>query len=216
MTKIYQGFSKNQMAFEEDLPSTYKLSSEDSNLISYNYRHKLKVIEVFGSKVRNPISMISIDENYRLIIYKIGSANSLLLNDILHTEIKNGNLSTGYTYTVLSNNIPYKFQYKSGIERKGTKIYLTVDGDSLNTFKQNDSIVSYNLICKNISIRYGQNAVVDIFIESKKRSFVNSQNIPVSILFCRRSNNIYLLLLSSDKPNSPIPNNLLYDMVTGN
>lgn len=215
MTKIYQGFLKNQMAFEEDLPSTYKLSTEDSNLISYNYRQKLKVIEVFGSKVRNPISMISFDENYRLMIYKIGSANALLLNDIIHTEIKNVDRSTCYTYSVLSNDIPYKFQYKSGVERKGTKIYLTLDGDSLNTFKQNDSIVSYNLICKNISIRYGQNDAVDIFIESKKGSFVNSQNIPMSILFFRRSNNIYLLLLSSDKPNSPIPNNLLYDMVTG-
>jgi hypothetical protein len=216
VSKIYHGFLQNQQAFDEDLPPTYKLSSEDSNLISNNYRQKLKVIEVFRSKVRNSISLVSVGENYRLIIYKIDSTKTASLKDILKTEIKSVDRSTGYTYTILGNDIPYKFQYKSGIESRGAKIYLTLAGDSLNTVEKSDSIFSYHLICKNISIRYDENAPIDIFIGGKEVAFGNTDTIPMDVLFLKRNRSVYLLLLTSDNPKSLIPNNLLYDIVMGN
>ena len=66
--KVAQALNQNQMALEENLPSLFSLSSEDSNLISKKYMHKIVVNEVLRSKVRNPVSIISFDKKYNLII----------------------------------------------------------------------------------------------------------------------------------------------------
>ena len=45
-------------AFDEDLPATYILSSEDSSLIREKFRNKISTNVIHRSKVREPISML--------------------------------------------------------------------------------------------------------------------------------------------------------------
>ena len=60
-------------AFEDDLPSTHLLTSSDSCLIIEKYRDRIKVDEVYNSKVRGPISVLLFDSLYQIINYKIVS-----------------------------------------------------------------------------------------------------------------------------------------------
>jgi hypothetical protein len=77
---VGQAFNKS---FNEDLPTTYSLSSEDSSLIEPRYLSKLKVIGIYNSKTRNPIALCNFDSNYELIIYKIQLTSSTPLKMLL-------------------------------------------------------------------------------------------------------------------------------------
>ena len=113
--RIYQAFLDNEKALEENLPSKYLLSPEISSLLAEKYRADLKVIEVSQSKVREPISIISFNNKYRLVAYKIKLEKDISLNTLLQSEIKDAEISNGFSYGTMGTDIIYRFRYKAGI-----------------------------------------------------------------------------------------------------
>jgi hypothetical protein len=209
--KIYQAFKSNERAFAEDLPITYKMPKEDSALILAKYYDRIKVIQVRNSKVRNHVSQLIFDDKYPLFIYKIDSTGILSLRDSFIIENIKTDRTTGITYNILDNGF-YKFQYKAGTVGNPSFLYLTVVGDTIQQFVRNDSIVLYNLVCQNMSIRYNEDDPVDIFIEGKQKGFYTLR-IPMSILFLKRKKNTYLLVLTTDSSNLSLPSGILYSIV---
>jgi hypothetical protein len=214
--KIYHGFLNTQGALTEVLPSTYSLTSEDSNLIGEKYRDKLEVNEVYQSKIRNPVSLISFDKRYNLLIHKIHLSGNDSLNNFFHTEIKSVDRTTGVTYIVIDNNLFFQFQYKSEPIKAAQDIYLTLSGDSLQTVAKNDSIISYHLLCHNLSVRYAMKEPIDIFVIGKEKGLGTTITIPIDILFLKQNENLYLLLMTPIDSKSSIEPDLLYNIVTGN
>ena len=213
--KIKFAFSGNKKALTEHLPSEYSLKKEDSNLISEKYRSSLKVNEVYRSKVRNPISLVYFGQEYNLIIYKIDLIKDISLKFIFNTEIKSVDQSTGYTYSIIGQNIYFNFKYKAGLIQPVSKIFLTLSGDSLQTVCENDSILSYHLLCNNFSIRYAEKGPIDIFVGGKDRSLWTTTLIPMDLLLLKRNSAIYLLVMTPNNPKSNISHDLLYDVIMG-
>lgn len=211
--KIVNGFSENDKALNERLPSAYSIAKEDSNLIAKEYIEKMKLIEVYRSNVRNPIALISFDTAYRLIMYKINLSKDASLKSIIRDQIKDVDRSTGKTYNIIDNNLFYRFQYQAGTTKPTSKVYLTLSGDSLKTVIKNDSIFSYHLLCKNFSIRYDENAPIDIFVEGQE-SFGMTSIIPMDIMLLKRNKIVYLLVMTPNKPTGVISPNLLLNILS--
>src|SRR5207248_4322112 len=95
LIKIFYGFSELNKDFEENLPSTYSLTSDDSSVICKNYWDKLEVNEVVRNKVRGPVSFILFDKAYDLVIYKLDLLHDAVLKDLIHLETKSVDRSTG-------------------------------------------------------------------------------------------------------------------------
>ncbi|NNV55082.1 hypothetical protein [Limnovirga soli] len=216
VVKIYNGFLQNEKALTEDLPSTYSLTLEDSNLISKKYQGKLKVIEVYQSKVRAPIAILDFDNKYHLIMYKMILQNDVSLENILHVEMKSVDLSTGYSYGTIGRDIIYRFRYKAGAIKPASALYLTLAGDSLQKVEINDTIINYHLLADNFSIRYSKEDPVDILVIGQERPLGETSIVPIDCLFLKRNRSVYLLLMTPINANASIEPHLLYNIVTGN
>src|SRR5438046_81573 len=94
--KVIEANSEMKQARAEELPSTYLLPLEYSNVIAERYRSMLDVKKVLNSKVRGPISLITFDQKYSLILYKIKLSKSDTLKKLFHSEVKSIDRSTGY------------------------------------------------------------------------------------------------------------------------
>jgi len=154
----------NKAGEEETLPLTYSFTSEDSSLIATKYRNRIDVVEVNNSKLRNSIATLRFDNSFNIIIYKINTEKEFSMQRILHIENTRTHISNGYVYTLIGRDIIYNLWYKNGITKPIQTIFLSYSGDSLQTGVMNDSIVSYHLLGKNVSVKYSQDEPVDLFI----------------------------------------------------
>ena len=211
LIKIINGFRQNAEALAEDLPSTHELSSKDSSLIAAEYFQGLEVNEVLHSKARGPISLMTLEKKYSLILYTIKMESIEELGKILHLEKRSVDRSTGYTYSVI-NSGSFRFQYKSGTTPLAKNIYLTLSGDSIISLSKNDSIVSFHLLCDNMSLRYGKSDPVDIFFEANKK-FLSRQKVPVDILFYKNNDGVNMFVMVSNSRGDTISPNYLLRIV---
>ncbi len=202
---IHSAYNDNIRGLKEHLPTTHQFSLEDSDFISKKHLGQLSKIEVHNSKVREPISVAVIDNKYKLLIYKIDLIKDTTFKDIFHTEIKNEEISTGYTYLVVAMDYFFKFNYQAGQTKAASNIYFTLTGDSIQTIAKNDSELSYHLLCKNFSIRYAENSPVDICVTGKEGAFGISSTAPMDIFFLKHHQAVYLLVMTSDNPKIPLP-----------
>ena len=212
--KVLNGFKKIQNSFSEDLPFTYSIPLEDSNLIARKYWSKMKVNKIAHSKERGPVSFLSFNKEYHLITYRIDLIKDVMLKDILHASIESVDRTTGTVYTVIDINDFCRFQYKASPAKPVSKIFLTVAGDSLQNVK-NDSIESYHLLCDNFSIRYNENEPIDIFMVGQEIALGATTRIPMDLLFLKRNAAIYLLIMTPNDPKSVIASDLLFNIVMG-
>ena len=136
----------------------------------------------------------------------------------LHIFFGNSIISKGVLYNLLNsnNNLFFNFSYLSGTPPAIFNIKVLMYGDSLTNTVKNDSIVSYHLECNNFSLNYSDDTPIDIFVEGRKKYFgLNTERIPIDILFLKRNKMVYLLLMTPENANSYISPDLLPNIVMG-
>lgn len=206
--KTITGISTTIKATGGNLPSTYNLPKDDSLLFAGNYRNKLVVNEVKNQKVRYPVALLTLDKEYSLIVTKLDLVSNASLSNVIDVQNESADRSTMVPYNIVDNNA-FKFGYSiEEIVKPVKQVYLTLYGDSIENTLRNDTAVAYNLKCKNLSIRYGNDGPIDLYIKS------NKSEIPLSILFYRKNGSLYVLLLSPNKSRSLDPQ-LLPSLVSG-
>lgn len=205
-----------QKDLNQDLPSTYVITAEDSNLIAKKYLKDLKADIIVRSKVRGPVSLIYFDKEYHLIIYKLDLIKEASLEDLLHTVIESVDRTTGETYSVINYNDFFKFQLNTVPSKPVSQIYLTLAGDSLQNVVKNDSMVCYHLLCENLSIRYAKNDPINIFLVGEEKTLGATTIVPMDLLFLKRDDSVFLLIMTPNSPKLTIAPDLLYNIVMGN
>ena len=105
--------------------------------------------------------------------------------------------------------------FRGGVNNPASQIFLTLGGDSILSVAKNDSIIGYHLLCHDFSIRYAGEEPNDILFQPKG-DFEDSEGIPISldILFMKRNNAVYLLVMAPVNRKVSIDPQLLYKMVT--
>lgn len=192
--KIVEAFKSNAKAFEEDLPTIYTISRKDSNLIAPQYRKELKVIEVRRSKVRNNIAILSIGDEYTIILQKLKLLPSSPLTTNVHTTEASTNRSTNVTYSVV-NLGDFTYQCKAGQVETTSDLFLTISGSAVKKLQQNDSLLSYSLRARAVSLRYGEDSPVDTYMMIKE-GFI-TKAVPMNIMLLKKNNAIYFIVLSA-------------------
>jgi hypothetical protein len=194
----------------EQLPSSDSLSTEYICLITKKDQSKIKVDQVYQSKVRHPLAKLYFEDSSILFITKIGTIKDVPLSKIAHSEINNRDETKEKVYNILTNG-SYQFEYESKNVDSISGIYLTCSNDSLTTIISNDSILSYHLLCKNSSVSYSEKGAVDMILEGTQQPF-GKTSVSADILFIKRNNVLYVLLMIA-KPNTLIEPKALYDIV---
>ena len=203
---------KAESTLSEVLPETKTLNKEYKQLITVESQNKVRVIRTINNKVRNAFSILECDSNI-LMIYKIGVMAHSSLNQIIKLEQKNADITTNIIYKGFNEGL-LKFNYASGPPPKALDIYLTFWGRSLKKLHENESIVNYYLELQNLSIAYEKNGVRDICVASDEGRFIH-KNIPVSVLFLKRNNAVYFMLMTGKNEKETLRPNLLYELIEG-
>jgi hypothetical protein len=211
---VFLNVNEMRESAKETLPSEWKISAADSSIIHQKYRKNLIVKEVRRSKVRESVALLSYADKYQVVLYKIPVEKNISLIQSIEVQEQSSGPTYGYTYAIL-NYGAYEFKYKMGAINAIAKIVLLVSGDSIVKQIGNDSIVSYSLLCNNLSLRYGSAEPVDIFKKASETAFGKVKYIPMNIAFVKRDKFIYFLVLSPKNIQEPLPGSFLYNIITG-
>jgi len=214
LTKVINGFKDMRESFENDLPITYSIPSEDSTLISKEYLNRLKVGEIVNFKQREPISVLLLDSNYYLVVASANLKRHASIKEIIHENIESVDPTTGETYSILDLGNSFKFQYQSKPLSPVSDVYLTLSGDSL-TSKWSDSIARFHLSAEDLSIRYADKAPIDIYLTGRQLLIGKKLKGSVDLLVLIRSSRIYFLLMTPINAESKISPDLIYNVISG-
>jgi hypothetical protein len=193
---------------EQKLPSTQVMTREDSTLISPKYIGRVKCLENVNSKVMHPVSFFYVDDAYHLVIFRINMETDQPLKEILSSDLKESKQSDGEAYSVVDFNLFSRFEWHPVPTKRIRNIFLSLYGDSLSNGILNDSIASYHLLCKNLSIKYEKNGVAQVFV-------TGGEVMASELLFFKRGKIVYFILVTTGKPNSFVPREILYDLIMG-
>jgi hypothetical protein len=195
-------------ASDNELPLTQVITREDSALISPKYIGRVRSHQNVNSKVMDPVSFLYVDDTYHLVIFRINMGTDQPLKEQLSSDIENSQRSDGETYSMVDFNGFSRFEWRPVPTMQTKNIFLSLYGDSLSNGILNDSIASYHLLCKNLSIKYEKNGVVQVFM-------TGGEITPSDLLFLKRGKIVYFMLMTTAKPDSFIPREILYDLIMG-
>ena len=195
-------------ASDNDLPLTQVMTREDSALISPKYIGRVRSHQNVNSKVMDPVSFLYVDDTYHLIIFRIHLGTDQPLTEILRSDVEDSRRSDGEAYSMVDFNGYSRFEWHPWPTRGTRDIFLSLYGDSLSNGILNDSVASYHLLCKNLSIKYEKKGVVQVFM-------VGGEITPSDLLFLKRGKIVYFMLMTTAKPDSFIPREILYDLIMG-
>jgi hypothetical protein len=170
----------NAKAFDENLPSVYTISTQDSNLIAHQYRKELKVIEVRRSKVRGNVTVLSIGDEYTVILQKLKFVQGSSLTKAIHIVEASTDRSTMVSYSII-NLGDFSYQYRAGSVEPVSDLFLTLSGTAMKNLQENDSLVSYSL------------QATDTYI-TVKGGFTRKA-IPMNIMLLKKEDAVYFIVL---------------------
>src|SRR5215475_14532331 len=113
--KVKNGFSDMQESFNNDLPATYTIPEEDSTIIAKTYWSKLNAESIINFRQRFPISILTFDKIYYLIINKIQLNKDISLKEAIHKTDENTDRTTGEVYSIFNLGYSRQFQYRSSV-----------------------------------------------------------------------------------------------------
>jgi hypothetical protein len=208
MRKTFTMVKGVKVASDRGLPLTQVITREDSALISPKYIGRVRSHQNVNSKVMDPVSFLYVDDTYHLVIFRINMETDQPLKELLSSNIENSQRSDGETYSMVDFNGFSRFEWRPVPTMRTRNIFLSFYGDSLSNGILNDSIASYHLLCKNLSIKYEKNGFVQVFM-------TGGEVTPSDLMFLKRGKIVYFMLMTTAKPDSSIPREILYDLIMG-
>lgn len=190
--KLIGAIKSNNQGIRETLPSEYKISTEDSSLIHKYYNANFKVLEVFKSKVRNPISIVKLENQY-LLFYKIDASKNISIESLIKYSEADPEISTGYSYRVINLN-NYKIDYKQGRPDSLSTLLLECDAKQIKKKYESDSIADLQMKCTGIAISNNSKSPVDFLCLYKKHIF-KVDYIPINLKLIRQKDYLYIFIL---------------------
>jgi len=191
---------------EDDAPSETQ-KDEYIGLFPENVQPQLYNVWNYNSKMRNQFSIFEYgpDKKYNLLTYKMSTVDHFTLDSIYLSQ-KTG-IGGNAISAVIEQGITH-FDYKVGRPEKARSIFIFYDGDSLQKTIESDSVIAYYLRFHKLAICYNQSSSIDILGEGDSYSI-----LPVSFMFLKRNNAIYLIIATVNDYNDSMPADFLYNLI---
>jgi hypothetical protein len=124
--------------------------------------------------------------------------------------------AVGYTYSSLGiEYLNYNFNVKAGGALPSSEVYLQYYGGNIEPTCSNDSLLGYHFKGKNISIRYGKTEIADVLLEGEEMAFGKTRKIDLDVVFVKRYQDLYMLVLSGNDREIAVDPDLLCKIKAG-
>jgi len=204
---------QTEKAIQEGLPSTYNLSTEDSEIISKQFWPQLKAVEVRNTTTRSPITLMKFDNTYFLFKFKIDLKTNSSLKDILHFDKANVDVSWRQSYWTISNTQYYDFKFISRKQIPVSEIFCTYSASNITNLLNSDTLEIYKTVAQNFSMRYSKDGPKDYVVIDEGGILGLRHDIPMGIIFLKRSKSVYFLFITPTKLNGKIDNSYLLNLI---
>lgn len=165
-------------------------------------------------KRRNAVSKFYYDKKYFLEVYKMDGVGNLPLGKLIREKFTDAQMSPGMNYLEYAGDTQFAVEYLSRPRQRVSNILLTLYGDSTRTIKKNDTLAYYYSKFESFSLSNSSNKAKDIY--GHLREEYSGSKTPLELLFLKRGNNVYFILLGASNGDTPVGRDLLYNLVAEN
>lgn len=208
------------VVLKDAIKTNKEISQLDTNTVSENppkeylnlFRNKkaLKCISTITSKHRYLITEFT-DGQFDIQISKLDTMNSLQVSQVLNETFSTTEQSKNIYYTDYLPNKIVSINYRLGAKEKIDEVYFTLYGDNTRILKKDDTVAYYYSNFENFSIKYQKEGKIDIYGKAKGNS--QGSKAPLEVMFLKRNNNFYLILLTNKIHSSNLDLYALYNLI---
>ncbi len=209
-SQIFSSYSNNSKL--DSVVTSQKVPDEYLKL--FKDRDKLILDVSKDSKRRNAISEFYYNQKFLIQVYKLDTINKLSVSKIIDESFKDAPMSLDVEFSEDLNNTEFEIGYKEGLKEKVSHVYLTLYGDSTQVIKKNDTVAYYYSKFEDFSIKYAIGAPEDIYAHTKDE--FKGYRTPLELLFLKRNNNLYFILLGAENDHTLLDKDMLYNLIIGN
>lgn len=197
--------SENKMVVERKSPFDY------TNLFNTEMKKKIVLQSAVSFKDRNSVAYYIYDKKYSLEVTKINiKPNLQVRKDLSETHTAEGCCFPKAKLPF--NEGGFTTNYNVISKDTASKIYLSIQGDSIRSSIKNDSVAYHFLKLQQVYISYVPKGVYDIYIQANTKFYFFSKKQPASLMFLKRNGALYFLLLTVNDAGEKLPPNLLYSL----
>lgn len=191
-----------------------KFDKEDSTLFNDVALNKMKSKFVLESNYRNSIKSFDYDSLGILYYTKIDLENNLPMDQFIMFQEKSTTTSTMHPYHKLNGNKNEFYVLGEKVPIIDKIIFcLTGDGSQIHRNVYNQNFTSYYLPVKTFSLRYGEEAPIDIFFGGKEICANTRVAYPLMFSFYKVQKSLYVLILIPTDPVMNLEGDLLKKMM---
>lgn len=211
---VFRTCSKVYLAVSESGISNIA-EKDNVNIFLDKYKSNLNHLMTYTSKVRPSTSVFNFNEKYDVVVFKLplSKRDRFNLSEIISLKLQKSNRSSGAYHVLNQRNFKLANRYEKQPEI--LKIFLKFNGIKLKTIVSNDTVVSYSGNFEDFSLEYKLDGICDIYAEKGSEGAIDpfKTDIPVNLLFYRKGNFIYFVILSTLDPNGNLKDDVLYNLV---
>ena len=173
----------------------------------------------FCSNKRNPVSEFSYNNQYTIWIYKFSDLYRNSVKSIVKERYASTSLTTFIRYINVVNDSlnmskePISILYVSGQLDRLPDINLNLSGKDCRTIEKNDTVAYYNLKLNNFSITNSLNGDNIIYADANDKL---KYKVPVELMFYKKSDSIYLIIITVKGDNMEMDQGILRKLVFKN
>jgi hypothetical protein len=201
---------EDNVAFRTQAPPDYLRLINSKNLVLEGS---------FCSDKRNPVSEFSYYNQYNIWIYKFPDFYRSPVKSVVKERCASTSLTTFIRYINVVNDSlnmskePISILYVSGRLDKLTDINLNLSGKDYRTIEKNDTVAYYNLKLNNFSITNNLNGDNIIYADANDKL---KYKVPVELMFLKKSNSIYLIIMTVKGDDMELERGMLHKLVFKN
>ncbi len=170
---------------------------EAINLFVPEVRKKLILKHNFVSKSKHAYSVFVYDRKYKIVVHKINSMGKFSLEKIVDYKRAATDLSPDVVYAGYEDGNYLDFSYSSEYDSTAKSIYITYDYKSPSKIAIGDSIISYNTLASNISIRYEADGPNDMVFKTIQPNAFHPEpmEISMSVALYKKGSSVFIIVL---------------------
>ena len=163
------------------------------------------------SKVRNPFSILSYQNNYTMFITKMNlDDQNSSISALVNLDKGKVSQSDNVVYTSALKS-PMLIRVNTDSMHHVSNLNFTVNTDSIVQTKENDSLLCLYANTNNFSIKYDKKTPVDIIGTTDGILGYNKRTL--NFIFLKKNKALYFLFMVPDEPTAKIPPDLLCHLI---